>query len=947
MLLEQIHSRMKPAIFVLSFILMAIPANAQKQSSRLTGTVTDMDGKPIETAYVALNNSQTTITDAKGHFVFAGVPAGSVEYYVSCLGFKELRGKATIKGDGRDALHLKMQRIDLNLSGVTVTAQQRAMGSSSTIGQNAIRHIQPKSLADMLQLLPGSVTKNPTLNDLAQANIREIDGNDNNALGTAVIVDGTPLSNDANLQAISPTHSGNRSSSGEDGMNEQTTAGRGVDLRTVGADNIESVEVIRGIPAADYGNLTSGVVIVKTKAGRSPLEAKLKADPFSKLAYMGKGFSLGSGTMNVGVDWSQSWADTRRHYRGYDRITGSLGYSNVFNAKGEHPITLNVNGSFFSNINNYKRDPQMDALELTYKNKMVGGRLAARGHIQMDNFITGIDYDLSGQISRQLDKHHDLVSSPDGVISNAMTSGEHVASILNKAYFSDYKIEGIPINVYAQIKANKYIQLGETNYTNVKLGLEYRMDDNNGYGLKFDLAAPPKAGTAQTYRPRAYKDIPAMNTLSAFLSNESSFWLGATQLSLQPGLRISNLFLNKSKSGRGDIFVAEPRINAEYTFLTKKNNSIFDKLSISGGFGISNKMPTLLYLYPDKAYYDNVSLSAIGPDDSRLAVMTTKVIENTRNTDLKPARSTKWELGLNARIKQMKGYVNFFMERHRHEFGYNSQLVILDYNRYIVPGGSTNFAYQEGQVTYTSPAGEQKTAEVALGNEIELWAKPYNTSRTDKWGIEYSWDFGMFNPLSTSLVVDGAWFHIKRRSDLNHLNYISYEYDYIPLMPAGSGTVSDRVNTNFRFITHIPAVKLIFTTTLQVVWYENEQATYKDKDGNDLFHVSTDGSRYLISPIGFYNRQGQWTAWNKSFENQNAYYRMNGQYMLYAFNDDPVDPWALVNFRLTKELGKIAEVSFMANNFLNLKKYHTNRNYMTKSSIYPDMYFGAELKLKL
>ncbi len=48
-------------------------------------------------------------------------------------------------------------------------------------------------------------------------------------------------------------------------MSEQTTAGRGVDLRTVSAGNIESMEVIRGIPSVEYGNLTSGVVIVKTR----------------------------------------------------------------------------------------------------------------------------------------------------------------------------------------------------------------------------------------------------------------------------------------------------------------------------------------------------------------------------------------------------------------------------------------------------------------------------------------------------------------------------------------------------------------------------------------------------------------------------------------------------------------------------------------------------------
>ena len=75
-------------------------------------------------------------------------------------------------------------------------------------------------------------------------------------------------------------------------MSEQTTAGRGVDLRTVSAGNIESMEVIRGIPSVEYGNLTSGVVVVKTKAGHTPWEAKFQTDPNSKQVFAGKGFNL-------------------------------------------------------------------------------------------------------------------------------------------------------------------------------------------------------------------------------------------------------------------------------------------------------------------------------------------------------------------------------------------------------------------------------------------------------------------------------------------------------------------------------------------------------------------------------------------------------------------------------------------------------------------------------
>ena len=128
---------------------------------------------------------------------------------------------------------------------------------------------------------------------------------------------------------------------------------QGVDMRSISTDDIERIEIVRGIPSVEYGNLTSGVVIVKTKSGQTPWEAKAQVDPFSKMVFAGKGFTLRDGSaINVSADWAQSWSDTRRHYLGYDRVTASAGYSKQWNR-----FQLNVKGAFYSNINNRKQDP--------------------------------------------------------------------------------------------------------------------------------------------------------------------------------------------------------------------------------------------------------------------------------------------------------------------------------------------------------------------------------------------------------------------------------------------------------------------------------------------------------------------------------------------------------------------------------------------------------------
>ena len=169
-------------------------------------------------------------------------------------------------------------------------------------------------------------------------------------------------------------------------------------------------------------------------------------------------------------------------------------------------------------------------------------------------------------------------------------------------------------------------------------------------------------------------------------------------------------------------------------------------------------------------------------------------------------------------------------------------------------------------------------------------------------------------------------------------------------MPSGSGSIQDRVNTSFRFITHIPEFRLIFTTTLQVVWYESRRSVYLDENGNPrAYDFVYNGKDYLaVEPLGYYDTAGTYTAWNAATMNSDPELNyMMDRYYTYGFLPDVIEPWALLNIRLTKEIGKRAQISFTANNVTNTSRYHVNRNTYSKSQLYPNMYFGAELKIKL
>jgi len=114
-----------------------------------------------------------------------------------------------------------------------------------------------------MQLVPGQLMDRPDLTQQQGLQLRTLQNNSTMAFGTSIVVDGMPMSNNGSVSQ--GTFSG--------------SAFAGTDLRQVSADNIEEVEVIRGIPSAEYGDLTSGLVVVHSKVGVTPWQAKVKVNP--------------------------------------------------------------------------------------------------------------------------------------------------------------------------------------------------------------------------------------------------------------------------------------------------------------------------------------------------------------------------------------------------------------------------------------------------------------------------------------------------------------------------------------------------------------------------------------------------------------------------------------------------------------------------------------------
>ena len=927
-------------------------AQGGRTAYRISGTVVDSTTmKPLDNVLVSVVELNIwSYTDLDGRFSLRNIPEGTFSINFYCLGYKEVLVKRAIRANLENwtqALH----PFSLSLKEVTVTAREMKMGSASVIENTAIEHLQPKSLTDVFQLLPGQITENPSLKDPGQIKIREISSNSNSALGALIIVDGAPISNDANMQTFQTSQSGNSSSA-------ESTAGRGVDLRAIPADNLESVEVIRGIPSSEYGNITSGVVLVKTRVGEQPWTAKAKIDPNTKMGSLYKGLRLSptAGILNLGVDYTQAYDDLRKKMNGYKRFTGSLAYTNTF-LKSTNPLDLNVKFSYFSTIDEDKSDPQLKQDEVI-RSSDKGIRWGIDGKWMLRKpWITSLEYSLSGDqaVSKGYVKQLLVLSTGAVPYPTSYEDGIFEEQYLPGVFYTEYENEGKPYNIYFKLKGNWNKQFGRTTNA-LKAGIDISVSGNEGKGLTYDLSAPPMRTIESSTRPRAYKDIPSLRNYAFYIEDKLIQPIGTMELTTQFGLRFVHV-------QPGDYFAVEPRLNASLEILNQQNNSLFDALSLTFGFGLSSKMPTLSYSVPDKAYFDDVSLNYLDGDHS-LAVITTKVLETT-NPDLKPARSNKKELGLAFDIRNVSVSVTGFYEKLTDGLTFSSTPYFNAFKKFTVDGAGKMPVFDNGAVYYYENGG-RVAASYAMDTMIHTYYRPTNNVALTKKGIEYVINIGRINAINTSFVIDGAWLHQESYNTQPtysriYSSYLGQAYPYVAVRPAGSKSITQRMNTNIRMITHIPELKLIISLTPQIIWNLRSKIRWDDGDNNSLvYYYGDNGERIYgnaalqdmeaeryVDPIGFVDKTGTFHPWQEAYSTDSKYAAMVSSYSSsYYFVEESLPPAVQFNLRLTKEFSRNLTLSFMANNFLKMnpsQKSNRTSLYVTRNS---DFYFGAEINYK-
>ena len=906
------HRSHKQSVILAIALLFSAISFAQKGGHTLNVTVTEKGTR--EVIIMATMQLQPigamAVTDVNGKATINNIPSGEYNLQISYVGFEPVNTRVKISKDLQ--MQFQMTPSSLSLREVQVVARQRESGASTAnvIGRQAIDHLQATSLADVMQLIPGQLMDRPDLTAKQGLQLRTLQNNSTMAFGTSIVVDGVPMSNNGEI--------GQGAFSG--------TAFAGSDMRQISADNIEEVEVIRGIPSAEYGDLTSGLVVVHSKVGITPWQAKAKINPGLQNYSVGKGFSLAkAGIINANFDYAKAWGDPRQKTRSFDRYTANIGWGYDITPRWHADTKLR----FMQAKDWTGQDPDaiQDGTENKSKTTTVG--LNHNGRIRMDlPLIRSLKYTLGVTMTQIDTRNTSYVSVSSGLlpILTARETGYYSVPWVTSSYLATGITESRPGNIFFKMTDDFFWRSGKT-VQSFKVGVDYHYDWNTGRGYyNADESLPYRPNS--NGRPRAFDDIPGLHQLSAFAEDQFTYNINkVNRLRINFGLRFTSLqpFSDVATTA------LSPRLNAAFT-VTKW-------LDIRGGIGLNSKTPGLMHLYPDKKYIDDL-VGNFTMATTPAYYTHTEVYDVQRSKGLKNATTTKVEVGADIKLPgNRKLSILAYQDRTPNGFEAASDYFTYTYNLFDdthMPSGM-----ETGNPDFSTGYAYQFTCFATTGQLA-------NTDKTINRGVEYDFDLGEIKPLKTNIYFSGAWNETKTdwstrmnttsvpAALLTGTIYAGRNISPVRIVyPSGLDyTRLRRFVTTLRAVTHIPQLNMVASFTAQAIWHNSTWSYTADK--NPIGWISNDLIYHDINSADYITFDGGQIATNDE-----------KLQLKYSDNEPTKSPttWNL-SARLTKEISKTGTLSLYVDNCLFYEPYlkGNNTNSLTQRNT-GKFAFGAELSI--
>lgn len=937
--------------FLLMILLLVSADVMTAQQNRalfgISGKVVDAKtGEPVIGAAVNVEDTGIwAISDENGKFFLPDIRPGDYAVQFSCLGFVDKRLSFVVKKDIPN-LTIKLDQNTLALNSVVVTAERdkEGMNTSLKFGANALNHLQMSNVTDISALLPGGKTVNPDLTTDNAVSLRSGGlAAGNAAFGTALEVDGVRVGNNASFGSMS-----------------------GTGTRNISTENVQSIEVITGVPSAEYGDLNSGMVRINTRKGLTPWNITFAVNPRTYQASASKGIDLmkNRGVLNVSAEWTRATQKLSSPYTSYTRRGFSASYSNTFKnvLKFEVGATGNIGGM------NTKNDP--DAYKGTWS-KVRDNVLRANTSLTWllrKSWITNLKLDASVNYNDNRSQDHAYGSSASMLPAvHSELAGYYLADRLPVSYFSDKVIDSKELDYATSLKYEWFKKSGKR-LSKLKAGVQWKANGNVGEG---EYYKDPSVA-ANGYRPRPYSQYPFMHNVAAYIEEDYTFPIGKTSLQISAGLRLENLFVKDTDYK--NVSSLSPRFNAKW--------KISDNLSIRGGWGVSEKLPSFYILYPVQKYRD-IQTFGFSHGDSSSYVYYTQPYKMLFNENLKWQKNYNAEFGIEAYFLRTSVSLVGFFNKTKNPYTYQNIYTPFSYNIMSVPSGYTVPDNPEIRV-------DSQTGQVYMrGSNEEFWT-PMATKVTDKTffesqmpgngddiyrtGAELIVDFPEIAPIRTKFRLDAnyAYTHYidntlnwTYRTGWSHTSLSNRSYQYVGIYANGgesgtyNGKESHSLNANLTAITHIPEARIVITCRLEMSLlsrfrnlsrYQGKEYAYNvNADGVESIGGSIYGSKNYtaIRPVKYMDENGDVHDFTDKEASNPAFANLiikSGN--AYTFSQDGYGAYLSANLSVTKEIGDHVSLSFFANNFTNSRMYVTSKATGVSAIFTPAFYYGLTCRLK-
>ncbi|MBQ7898915.1 MAG: TonB-dependent receptor [Bacteroidales bacterium] len=935
-------------LFATIAILTDLAAAEAPRGYSVEGVVLEAETQaPVIGAVVRIGSDYLwTITDIDGAFSFINVEKGSWTVEVSCLGYVSLTAELKVTGDA-EGLKYQLYENSLALDEVVVTAQKAkdGLGTSHNLGRDALNHLQLSNTTDIAALLPGGKTVNPDLTAENAFSLREGGSNTGNAaFGTAVEVDGVRLGNNASFGEMS-----------------------GTDTRSVAVENIESIEVITGVPSAEYGDLNSGMIKINTRKGRTPVNVTFSVNPRTYQASVSKGIDLqeDNGVLNLSAEWARAVKKLISPYQSYTRTGITLGYTNTF-AK-----VLRFEAGFTGNIGgmNTKDDPDAFTGEFQKERDNVFRGNTSLTWMLNRSWVTNLKFDASVNFNDNLFRYHKYESyASNQPAVHAEQGGYFLAERLPLTYFSDQVTDSKELDFAASLKYNWHKRWDDVK-SFLKAGVQWKANGNVGQGEYYE--DPTLA--ANGYRPRPYTDYPFMHNLSVYAEEHLTLPIARTKLEITAGLRMENVFIKNSLYNNKTTF--SPRFNAKW--------KLTDALAIRGGWGITEKLPSYYILYPKQEYRD-IQTFGFSHGSQTSYIYYTQPYTVVYNPELRWQRNSNsefaidaafadWKVSLVGFYNLTKGPYNFLnvYEPYSYDILQKPADFTMPSDPQIIVDEQTGMLYIRGaQEEYWTPMDVKVTDRTFAKS-----TKQNNGADVTRAGAELVVEFPEIRPIRTTFRFDAAYTYTKYLNEQiaayyqngwSHTYLPNRSYQYVGLYANGgsnntvaNGKVTHNLDANLTAITHIPQARLIITCRLEmsllrrsrnISQYQGADYAYtvNESDNKTTGGNIYDGNSYTaIRPVSYMDLDGNVHPFTDAEAADPAFANLILKSAnAYTFAQDGYGAYMSANLSITKEIGDHVSLSFFANNFTNSRPYVKSMATGVGTIFTPAFYYGLTCRLK-